>query len=288
MLKKVVVSIVLAMALVSAGCLPACADGQMTLQSTSPGEGAEKIVSSTDPVFEWVRSGFERKREEVEREREERARQEAAERERVARERAEREERERQEAAERERARHEEEWRNRFPTDDYSNTLLIGDSIMQNAASALSAALPGVEINADAGRTLEAGGLVFEGQSPNCGVLDHVRNDDGSYERYVIGTGNNEVFGMSEDDAEEIVECLGPEKEVYFITMCSMGNMQGTEVTNESIESVVQRHENVHVIDWRDFIVGRESEFLSDGIHVQRSREPDYAEFIKECLDVIY
>ena len=194
----------------------------------------------------------------------------------------------RREAAERVRVEHEAAWREAFPTDNYANTLLIGDSIMQNATSSLQATLPGVDISADAGRTLEAGGLVFEKQSPDCGVLDYVRRDDGSHARYVIGTGNNEVSGMSLGAAEEIVERLGPDKQIYFITMCSVYNSTSTEVTNESIRTVESEHDNVHVIDWYGLVSENPSEYLSDGIHPRSSRLADYAAFIKEGLDVIY
>lgn len=193
-------------------------------------------------------------------------------------------------AAEEERRRQEKEaaWRARFPVDDYSNTLLIGDSLMQNASVALSEAMPGVSINADAGRTLETGGVVLDDESPYAGILDQVRNDDGSFARYVVGAGNNDGGGMPIEAAEEIVNCLGPDKEIYFVTMCSLINPGATAVTNESIDAMVERYPNVHKIDWHGYLEGRESDFLSDGVHVYRDREADYAAFIKEGLDVVY
>ena len=193
-------------------------------------------------------------------------------------------------AAEQERLQQEHvaEWRARFPVDDYSNTLLIGDSLMQNATQSLSEAMPGVTINADAGRTLETGGVVIDGQSPDAGVLDQVRNDDGSFARYVIGTGNNDGGGMPVEAAEEIVACLGPDKEIYFVTMCSLLNSEATSVTNQTIDSMVERYPNVHKIDWHGLVSGREGEYLSDGVHAYRDREPDYAACIKDGLDVVY
>ena len=179
-------------------------------------------------------------------------------------------------------------WRARFPVDDYSNTLLIGDSLMQNATSSLRAAMPNVAINADAGRTLETGGLVIDGQSPDAGILDQVRNDEGTYARYVIGAGNNDAGGMPIDAVEEVVDLLGPEKEIYFITMCSLGSPTATDITNQAIEDAQTRYDNVHKIDWKAFVSGRESDFLRDGVHVYRDREPDYAACIKEGLDTVY
>jgi len=179
-------------------------------------------------------------------------------------------------------------WRARFPLDDYANTLLIGDSLMQNASASLDEAMPGVSINADAGRTLETGGLVIDGESSDAGVLDWVRNDEGEYARYVIGTGNNDAGGMPIDAVEEIVSCLGPEKEIYFVTMCSLLNMDATDTTNQAIEDAVSRYPNVHKIDWYAYLDEREFDILRDGVHVYRDCEPDYAACIKEGLDIVY
>lgn len=179
-------------------------------------------------------------------------------------------------------------WHARFPEGDYSDTVLIGDSLMQNATASLLAAMPGVTVNADAGRTLETGGKVIDGESPDAGVLDQVRNDDGSFARYVIGTGNNDGDGMPVEAAEEIVERLGPDKEIYFVTMCSLFSPEATAVTNGAIDVMVQRFPNVHKIDWNGLVSGHEGDYLSDGIHVYRDREPDYAACIKEGLDVVY
>ncbi len=179
-------------------------------------------------------------------------------------------------------------WRARFPVDDYSNTLLIGDSLMQNATASLREAMSGVSINADAGRTLEVGGKVIDFESPDAGILDIARNDDGSYARYVIGAGNNDGGGMPIEAAEEIVECLGADKEVYFITMCSLYSVDATDTTNQTIDAMVERHPNVHKIDWHGYIAGREYDFLRDGVHVYTSMEPEYAACIKEGLDTVY
>ena len=179
-------------------------------------------------------------------------------------------------------------WRARFPLDDYSNTLIIGDSLMQNASASLYAAMPGVAVNADAGRTLETGGKVIDFESPDAGVLDIVRNDGGFYERYVIETGNNDGGGLYLEAAQEIVDCLGPEKEIYFVTMCSVPSPDATATTNSSIDAMVAEHANVHKIDWYGLVHGHEGDYLSDGVHAYRSRESDYAAFIKEGLDVVY
>ena len=190
--------------------------------------------------------------------------------------------------AEQARQQHEAQWRAKFPTDDYSNTILIGDSIMQNCSSALRSTLPGVTIDADAGRSLEYGGLVFEGESPNDGVLDHIRQDDGEFDRYVIGTGNNDAGGVTEEDAEEMIEHLGNTKQIYFVTEYVRGNLHGTGVTNDTIDAMVEKYPFVHKIDWYGLVHENPSAYLKDGCHPRDDSESDYAELLKEGLDVIY
>lgn len=179
-------------------------------------------------------------------------------------------------------------WFDRFPDGDYSDVLLVGDSIMDETRRELSEALPGCEINADSGRTLEEGGLIRENASPRLGVLDHIRNDDGTHVRYVIGTGNNDAMGMPISAAEEIIACLGSDKEIYFITQMVTANPVGTANTNATIDAMVAAYPNVHKIDWHGFLEGRESEFLRDVCHPSLNGRPAYAALLKAALDTCY
>ena len=179
-------------------------------------------------------------------------------------------------------------WRERFPEGDYSDVLFIGDSIMDEARWDIHDAMPGCEVNADSGRTLEEGGLIREDQDPDCGVLDYIRDDDGSHTRYVIGTGNNDAGGVSLYDAEEIISCLGPDKEIYFITEMVTANPGGTANTNATIDAMVEAYPNVHRIDWHGFVEGRESELLRDWCHPNAYGKPLYVGLLKAGLDVCY
>ena len=180
------------------------------------------------------------------------------------------------------------EWRQRFPEGDYSDVLFIGDSIMDESRNYLHAALPGCEVNADSGRTLEEGGLIREEGKPEYGVLDQVRADDGTHMRYVIGTGNNDALGMPTSAAQEIIDCLGPDKEIYFVTEMVTANPNGTANTNATIDAMVEAYPNVHKIDWHGFVEGRESELLRDMCHPTEEAKPHYAELVKSILDACY
>ena len=179
-------------------------------------------------------------------------------------------------------------WRERFPAGDYSDVLFIGDSIMDESRWLIHDAMPGCEVNADSGRTLENGGLVREDSEPEYGILDHIRDDEGFYERYVIGAGNNDASGLDRDSAEEIVSCLGPDKEIYFVTMMVTGNPYGTANTNATIDAMVEAYPNVHKIEWHGFVEGRESELLWDYCHPRDSAKPLYVQVLKAGLDACW
>lgn len=180
------------------------------------------------------------------------------------------------------------DWKTRFPEGDYSGTLLIGDSIMDMSRKQLEAGLPGVTVNADSGRSLEYGGTLRENQEPENGVLDYIRRDAGEYDRYVIGTGNNDGGGIDVDDAEEMIACLGPDKEIYFVTEMMTGNVAGMDATNATIDAMVGKYPNVHKVDWHGFVEGHESEYLADSCHPKKSAIPDYVNVMKQSLDVTH
>lgn len=180
------------------------------------------------------------------------------------------------------------EWRYRFPEGDYSDVLFIGDSIMDESRYLIMDAMPGSEVNADSGRTLEEGGLIREDAAPDCGVLDHIRNDDGSHVRYVIGTGNNDGGGVPLYVGEEIVERLGPDKEIYFVTEMVTANPGGMATTNGTIDALVEAYPNVHKIDWSGYVEKHGYGLLRDWCHPAEYAKPEYVGVLKDGLDVCY
>ncbi|MBQ9068772.1 MAG: hypothetical protein IJ131_06870, partial [Eggerthellaceae bacterium] len=166
---------------------------------------------------------------------------------------------------------------------DFSDTILFGDSIMQNSQGALYAEMPGVTINAMGGRALEIG-PIGAGSDPSDGVLDHIRADTGGYSRYVIGTGNNDAGGMSLAAGEEIVAHIGPDKEIFFVTEYVGGNLGGTAATNATIADLAARYDNVHAIGWYELVSSSPGTYLSDGCHPLASAMPAYASLIREAI----
>jgi hypothetical protein len=176
----------------------------------------------------------------------------------------------------------------KFQVGDYSDTLMIGDSIMVLSSWSLEDYLPGITIDACSGRTLENGG-VAEGGSPSDGVLDHIRAlDQTLYTRYVIGTGNNDGFGMQYEDGLEIVSALGKDCEIWFVTEFVSNNSRGTANTNAAIARLADEYDNVRIVDWYAAVSPSPSSFLADNCHPGTQEACNmYAKLVKDALDSV-
>ena len=169
---------------------------------------------------------------------------------------------------------------------DYSDVLMVGDSIMVVSSWSLNDYLPGVTIDACSARSLEYGG-VAEGSGPGDGVLDHIRAlDTSQYSRYVVGTGNNDGGGMDIESGEEIVALLAGH-EVWFVTEYVTNNSNGTETTNSTIDELCSKYPNVHKVDWYSVASANRADFLgSDNCHPQNQAATNaYAGLVKSALD---
>lgn len=167
---------------------------------------------------------------------------------------------------------------------DYSDVMMIGDSIMVLTSFSTESALPGVTIDASSGRSLETGGP-NEGGGSYDGILDHVRSCDLSYGRYVIGAGNNDGYGMSASAAEEIISILDS-KQIWFVTEYVSNNSAGTANTNETIEEMCAKYPNVHKIDWYSLVSNHTEWLQGDNCHPQVSEGREaYATIVKNALD---
>ena len=176
----------------------------------------------------------------------------------------------------------------KFQVGDYSDTLMVGDSIMVLSSWSLEDYLPGITIDACSGRSMESGG-VAEGGGSGDGVLDHIRAlDPSSYSRYVVGTGNNNGSGMQYEDGLEIVNTLGSDCEIWFVTELVTNNSTGTANTNATIAQLAEEFDNVRVIDWYAAVSPAPSRYLADNCHpgTQEARDM-YAGLVKEGLDSV-
>lgn len=166
--------------------------------------------------------------------------------------------------------------------DDFSDTFMVGDSVMHLVSGSIFDLMPAATINASSGRTMETGGP-NEGESPDLGILDIIRADGGNgYERYVIGAPANEGGGMSYATGEEIVCALGG-KPVWFVTQMVTNNSSSTANTNSTIDVLCANYPNAHKIDWYQACI-EHPEYLVDNAHASDEGARVYADLIYTAL----
>ena len=172
---------------------------------------------------------------------------------------------------------------------DWSDTMFVGDSIMEGASPYLAELFPNADIDAAYSRSLEYGGTQ-EGYAEDRGVLDVLRADGGSHAVYIIGTGNNDEFGMDIEDVEQIVKLCGDDAKIYLVTEYVRSFPEGTENTNASIRYAVENYGNVHMIDWHALITEHEDDWLQGDICHPQTDDGwrGYAELVYDSVCSMY
>lgn len=184
---------------------------------------------------------------------------------------------------------------------DFSNTIAIGDSVMEMCHETLESKCKGITVNAVVSRHLEYGGNGANATSsypresennnpPNdkYGVVDWCATEanEDKYKRFVIGTGNNDG-GFDEATAETMVTNCGNNVEIWFITQYVSNDTSGNDKTNKAIEAMISRHDNVHKIDWAGWI-SQNSSHLADNVHPGDQTAMDqYATLIHDALSSV-
>lgn len=161
---------------------------------------------------------------------------------------------------------------------DFSDTLVIGDSVVSGAVDAVRAALPGVTVDADPGRTFETGGAV-SGYDESDGMIESARRNAGRYARYVIECGINDA-GLTDDMVAQFAEALGPNCQICLVNQFVTNNVDSTEQT-DSVMRKACRERGWLLADWR--LVADES-MLLDNCHLNDTGAARFAETIRLAL----
>ena len=158
-----------------------------------------------------------------------------------------------------------------------SGVLLIGDSVMLGAKSALEGAIPGARVDAAVSRQF------FHAIA----ILDAAKRKGALPGTIVIGLGTNgpsegDVFDKITAELKTIMETAGPESEVYFVTVKVPRPWEGN--VNSGLYSEVALFPNAHVLAWHDFSRSHSNWFFADGIHLTPAGQTAYAAFIRDGI----
>lgn len=144
---------------------------------------------------------------------------------------------------------------------------MIGDSIMLSASEELLEIMPDCVINARKNRQVEEGIEIVKELELQEKVGDIV----------VIALGTNGMF--TDDVAEELLECLGEERRIYWVTAYGK-NLAWRDEVNEKIRQMAEQYDNIRILDWEVVAAEHMEWFCEDGIHLNTDGQNGYAQFI--------
>jgi peptidoglycan/LPS O-acetylase OafA/YrhL len=148
----------------------------------------------------------------------------------------------------------------------------VGDSVMLAASQGLLDSLPGIDIDAQTNRAMQAGSDILDGRI-RAGSLRQV---------VLLGLGTNGSFPRAMLDG--ILDQLGPTRTVYLVNVYLQSKPWTAEV-NQTLADVANARPNVHLTDWH-VTAGAHTDLLySDGIHPQPGAGADlYARMVVSTM----
>lgn len=146
----------------------------------------------------------------------------------------------------------------------------IGDSVMLGAASALAAAIPGIQVDAVVGRQAAAAVSVMRDRAA-AGTLGEV---------VVIHIGNNGTFSASQLD--EMMRIAGPSRTVVFVNLKLPRSWEGPN--NRVLADGIARHANARLVDWHGASSGNGAYFAADQVHLTGQGAWAYAQLVVVAL----
>lgn len=149
----------------------------------------------------------------------------------------------------------------------------IGDSVMADAAGSIQKLMPQAYVDAQVGRQGSATPAVIR-QLKAQGHLNKI---------VVLNLGTNGA--MSQRTIDEILNEIGPNRQVYWLT-AHVPTKPWQQVVNSEIAATAKKHDNVHLVDWYAVSAKHSEWFASDSVHMGERGNNSYARLIaKSILD---
>ena len=163
-----------------------------------------------------------------------------------------------------------------LPVDDAAaespklDVLMIGDSVSVRAIPQFEETFPYGAIDAAVNRQLYAGQETF----------DYYNDQDivGGVVVFALGTNG----AATDEQIDELVAATGPGRQVFFVNTRSPQSWVGQ--TNGAMFAAVDRHDNVHVIDWYPASAGHDEYFDGDGTHLTEEGARAYIGLVHDAV----
>ena len=163
-----------------------------------------------------------------------------------------------------------------LPVDDAAagspklDVLMIGDSVSVRAIPQFEETFPYGAIDAAVNRQLYAGQETF----------DYYNDQDivGGVVVFALGTNG----AATDEQIDELVAAAGPGRQVFFVNTRRPQSWGGQ--TNGAMFDAVDRHDNVHVIDWYTASAGHDEYFDGDGTHLTEEGARAYIGLVHDAV----
>lgn len=163
-----------------------------------------------------------------------------------------------------------------LPVDDAAaespklDVLMIGDSVSVRAIPQFEETFPYGAIDAAVNRQLYAGQETF----------DYYNDQDivGGVVVFALGTNG----AATDEQIDELVAATGPGRQVFFVNTRSPQSWVAQ--TNGAMFDAVDRHDNVHVIDWYTASAGHDEYFDGDGTHLTEEGARAYIGLVHDAV----
>jgi len=150
-----------------------------------------------------------------------------------------------------------------------ANAVAVGDSVLLGASPAVSAAIPGIRIDAKVGRQFD----------DVLGVVGWYEKEGLIPSTLVIHAGTNGIF--SDKDMDRLFEIVGDRK---VVLLNAKVGRPWQDLVNQRLAAAAARHPNAVLADWFGLASQHAEWFANDGTHLRPDGAAAFAELIRSNL----
>jgi peptidoglycan/LPS O-acetylase OafA/YrhL len=150
-----------------------------------------------------------------------------------------------------------------------ANVVAVGDSVLLGASPTVSAAIPGIRIDAKVGRQF----------NDVLGVVGWYEQEGLIPSTLVVHAGTNGIF--SDADLDKLFESAGDRK---LVLVNAKVGRPWQELVNQRLAAAADRHPNAVLVDWFGLASQHPEWFANDGTHLRPAGAAAFAELIRSNL----
>ena len=153
----------------------------------------------------------------------------------------------------------------------YEPVSVIGDSVFLGAAISFKKVYKNAVIDAKISRQVVQGVDVAKQMKKKGKLRDTV----------IIALGTNGTFNQS--TGQKLIDYLGKDRTIYWVSAYGK-RLTWQSAVNKTIQRLVRKNKNVHIISWAKYAKNHPNWFYQDGIHLNSKGQAGFAKFIRDSI----